>query len=41
MLDVMYDIPGADDVEKVTITAAIVRGEAPPLVQRKPAQAAA
>ena len=41
MLDVMYDIPGADDVEKVTITAAIVRGETPPLVQRKPAQVAA
>jgi len=41
MLDVMYDIPGADDVEKVTITAAIVRGEAAPMVQRKPARAAA
>lgn len=41
MLDVMYDIPGADDVEGVKITAAVVRGERPPLVQRKPAQAAA
>jgi len=41
MLDVMYDIPGADDVEAVKITAAVVRGEQPPLVQRKPAQAAA
>ncbi|KAF0170215.1 MAG: ATP-dependent Clp protease ATP-binding subunit ClpX [Limisphaerales bacterium] len=41
MLDVMYDIPGADDVETVKITAAVVRGEQPPLVQRKPAQAAA
>ena len=41
MLDVMYDIPGADDVEKVTVTAAVVRGEASPLVQRKPAKAAA
>ena len=41
MLDVMYEIPGANDVEKVTITAAVVRGEQPPIVQRKPAQAAA
>ena len=41
MLDVMYDIPGADDVEAVKITAAVVRGEQTPLVQRKPAQAAA
>jgi ATP-dependent Clp protease ATP-binding subunit ClpX len=41
MLDVMYDIPGADDVESVKLTAAVVRGEAQPLVQRKPAQVAA
>lgn len=41
MLDVMYDVPGADDVEAVKITAAVVRGEQPPLVQRKSAQAAA
>ncbi|MEQ2006544.1 MAG: ATP-dependent Clp protease ATP-binding subunit ClpX [Limisphaerales bacterium] len=41
MLDVMYDIPGADDVEAVKITAAVVRGEQTPMVQRKPAQAAA
>jgi ATP-dependent Clp protease ATP-binding subunit ClpX len=41
MLDVMYDIPGADDVEAVKLTAAVVRGESAPLVQRKPAQAAA
>ena len=41
MLDVMYDIPGADDVEAVKITAAVVRGEQTPLVQRKPAQVAA
>ncbi|NBU08418.1 MAG: ATP-dependent Clp protease ATP-binding subunit ClpX [Verrucomicrobia bacterium] len=41
MLDVMYDIPGAGDIEGVKITAAVVRGEQLPLVQRKPAQAAA
>ncbi|NDF01342.1 MAG: ATP-dependent Clp protease ATP-binding subunit ClpX, partial [Verrucomicrobia bacterium] len=41
MLDVMYDIPGSADVEAVKITAAVVRGEATPIVQRKPAQAAA
>ncbi len=41
MLDVMYDIPGADDVEGVKLTAAAVRGEAPPMVRRKPTQAAA
>ena len=41
MLDVMYDIPGDDDVEAVKITAAVVRGETTPLVQRRPAQAAA
>jgi ATP-dependent Clp protease ATP-binding subunit ClpX len=41
MLDVMYDIPGSDDVEAVKITAAVVRGEQPPLVQRKATQAAA
>jgi ATP-dependent Clp protease ATP-binding subunit ClpX len=41
MLDVMYDIPGAEDVKGVKITASVVRGEEPPILQRKPAQAAA
>jgi ATP-dependent Clp protease ATP-binding subunit ClpX len=41
MLDVMYEIPGADDVESVKITAAVVRGEAEPIVLRKATQAAA
>ncbi len=41
MLDVMYEIPGADDVEAVKITASVVRGEQAPLVQRRTAQAAA
>ena len=41
MLDVMYEIPGADDVESVKLTAAVVRGEAEPIVLRKATQAAA
>jgi ATP-dependent Clp protease ATP-binding subunit ClpX len=41
MLDVMYDVPGMGDAAAVTITRAGVRGETPPLVRRKPAQAAA
>ncbi|MBM3831141.1 MAG: ATP-dependent Clp protease ATP-binding subunit ClpX [Verrucomicrobia bacterium] len=41
MLDVMYDIPGAGDVQSVKITGAVVRGEVAPMVQRKSTQAAA
>ena len=41
LLEVMYEIPGAGDVEVVKITAAVVRGEALPLIQRTPARAAA
>lgn len=41
MLDIMYDIPSAHDVTSVTITSAVVRGESPPLVQRKAKRAAA
>ena len=41
MLDVMYDIPAANDVECVKITKPVVMGEQPPIIQRKPAQAAA
>jgi ATP-dependent Clp protease ATP-binding subunit ClpX len=41
MLDVMFDIPSNDDITSVKITRAVVRGEAPPLVRRKPGQAAA
>jgi ATP-dependent Clp protease ATP-binding subunit ClpX len=41
MLDVMYEIPGAGNVDSLTITAAAVRGESPPLVKRKPDRAAA
>jgi len=35
MLDVMYDIPGSDDVLHVQITKPVVLGECPPLVRRK------
>ncbi|HOB97162.1 MAG TPA: ATP-dependent Clp protease ATP-binding subunit ClpX [Verrucomicrobiota bacterium] len=35
MLDLMYDIPSANDVTGVTITSAVVRGESPPLLHRK------
>ena len=41
MLDVMYDIPGANEIASVTITGAVVRGEAAPLLQRKQTRAAA
>jgi ATP-dependent Clp protease ATP-binding subunit ClpX len=41
MLDVMFEIPHAGDVESVTITGAAVRGEAQPILQRKPGAAAA
>jgi ATP-dependent Clp protease ATP-binding subunit ClpX len=41
MLDTMYDLPGADDVAKVTINAAVVRGESAPILQKKEKQAAA
>ena len=32
MCDLMYDLPGRDDVSKVTVTAAFVKGEAEPLL---------
>jgi len=41
MLDVMYDVPGSDDILAVKISSAVVRGEAPPLIRRKADQAAA
>jgi ATP-dependent Clp protease ATP-binding subunit ClpX len=41
MLDVMYDIPGSDDVLSVTITRPVVRNESKPLIRRKQDQAAA
>ena len=41
MLDVMFDIPGAGDIDTVTITGAVVRGEAEPLIARRQKKAAA
>ena len=39
MLDVMYDIPGSEDVLHVHITQPVVLGHAKPLVRRKPGRA--
>ena len=41
MLDLMYEIPGSDDIEGVKITLDTVRGKSKPVVRRKPKQAAA
>jgi len=41
MLDLMYDIPGSEDVASVKITRAVVRDEAKPLIRRKENKAAA
>jgi ATP-dependent Clp protease ATP-binding subunit ClpX len=41
MLDVMYDVPGADDVLGVKITRSVVLGESKPIIRRKQDQAAA
>ena len=41
MLEQMFEIPGNPDIEAVTITAAVVRGEAQPIVRRRAAKAAA
>ena len=41
MLDVMYEIPGSDDVASVKITRAVVRDDSKPLIRRKEKQAAA
>jgi ATP-dependent Clp protease ATP-binding subunit ClpX len=41
MLDLMYEIPGSEDITAVTITQPVVRGEAKPLIRRKANKAAA
>lgn len=41
MRDVMFEIPGSDDVARITVHRAAVRGEAGPILHRKPARAAA
>jgi ATP-dependent Clp protease ATP-binding subunit ClpX len=41
MLDLMYEIPGSNDIEGVKITLAAVQGKSKPVLRRKPKQAAA
>ncbi len=41
MMEQMFEIPGSSDIAAVTITAAVVRGEAPPLVRRREEKQAA
>ncbi|MDB6039535.1 MAG: ATP-dependent Clp protease ATP-binding subunit ClpX, partial [Verrucomicrobiales bacterium] len=41
MLDVMYEVPGNDDIVGITITSAVVRDEVKPLMRRKQDKAAA
>lgn len=40
MLEVMYEVPGRDDVESVTINRAVVEGKKPPILRKKRADAA-
>lgn len=41
MLDLMYEIPGSQDIVGVTITRSVVSGESDPVLRRKQDQAAA
>ncbi len=41
MLDLMYEIPGSDEIESVKITRDAVQGKSKPVTRRKPKQAAA
>jgi ATP-dependent Clp protease ATP-binding subunit ClpX len=41
MRDLMFEIPGSEDVAGVTVNRAVVRGESPPLIRRKAEQEAA
>ncbi|MBN8645958.1 MAG: ATP-dependent Clp protease ATP-binding subunit ClpX, partial [Planctomycetes bacterium] len=41
MLEQMFEIPGNPEIESVTVNAAVVRGEAQPLIRRRQSQAAA
>ena len=41
MLDVMYDVPGSDDIVAVKITRAVVLGKTKPIIRRKQDKAAA
>jgi ATP-dependent Clp protease ATP-binding subunit ClpX len=41
MLDVMYEVPGSEDILHVTITKPVVTGDCKPVIRRKPGRAAA
>jgi ATP-dependent Clp protease ATP-binding subunit ClpX len=41
LLEVMYEVPGADDILSVKITKGVVQGEGKPIIRRKQDQAAA
>jgi ATP-dependent Clp protease ATP-binding subunit ClpX len=41
MLDIMYDVPSAEDILTVKITGGVVLGESKPIIRRKQDQAAA
>jgi len=40
MLDVMFEVPGRDDIESVTINRSVVEGKKPPILRKKRADAA-
>jgi len=40
MLDVMYEVPGRDDVISVTVNRSVVEGKKPPIMRKKRADAA-
>ncbi|MDA7867434.1 ATP-dependent Clp protease ATP-binding subunit ClpX [Akkermansiaceae bacterium] len=40
MLDVMFEVPSREDIETVTINAAVVRGEKPPTMKKRRSNAA-
>ena len=41
MLDLMYEIPGSNDIEGVKVTRGAVQGKSKPVLRRKPKKAAA
>jgi ATP-dependent Clp protease ATP-binding subunit ClpX len=41
MLEQMFEIPGSPDIQSVTVTSAVVRGESPPIIRRRQEKEAA
>jgi ATP-dependent Clp protease ATP-binding subunit ClpX len=41
LLEVMYDVPGDDDITGIKITRPVISGESRPIIRRKQNQAAA